>query len=200
MINRILSCFHSKVNTYFLREALFPIKRKFHLDISLLRINFLYFFIRIFIIVLEANPTPTICPRINCTSEASASNISAQEYQTVNYQIESLNLTCPQSLSNLTIILTVQRTFNEIHNKQNQSFKENTTSMTYKYVTNPSQIIYTWQSLPNMQIDQENFTHTIEIHFNYTSGSMVRTRSNDTWQIWLQSSCGVRQYLNGAYY
>ena len=119
-----------------------------------------------------------------------------------NYQVEHLNLTCSESLSNLTIIQIVQRTFNETHAQQYQTFWNDSTNMTH--IQTPTEIIYTWYSLSGMLIVKESFPHFIEAQYYYTAGS-VRNTSADTWQVWVQSICtrffiSCWNFLIGIYY
>lgn len=137
---------------------------------------------------LENNSTD--CPRINCFTSFFILNPSP------NYQVEHLNLTCSKSLSNLTIIQIVQRSFNETHAQQYQTFWNDSTNMTY--IQTRTEIIYTWYSLPGMLIVKESFPHFIETQFYYTAGS-VRNTSADTWQMWAQSICEDSLYMTGNF-
>jgi len=141
-------------------------------------------------ILSEKNTNSAICPSIICTAVSSVRNPS------LNYQVERIDFNCSESLSNLTIIQVVQRTFNETPAQQYETFWNYSTNMTY--VQNPTQIIYTWYSLPGMYIAQASFPNFIEAQFYYTNGS-PRLPSGDTWQIWLQSICGDIQYFFGTY-
>ena len=132
----------------------------------------------------------TICPHITCTAIPSVQNPS------LNYQVERLDFNCSQTLSNLTITQYVQRTHNETHAQQYQTFWNSSTNMTY--IETPTQIIYVWYSLPGMHIVKESFPHFIEAQFFYTTGA-TRIPSSDTWQIWLQSICGDLLYLAGTF-
>ncbi|CAF0766165.1 unnamed protein product [Rotaria sordida] len=139
----------------------------------------------------KANSTiTTVCPHIICTAVSSVQNPSS------NYQVEHLNFSCSQTLSNMTIIQVVQRNFNETHAQRYQTFWNYSTNMTY--IENPTQIIYKWYSLPDMHIVAPSFPHFIETQFYYTTGS-VRITSNDTWQIWIESICGDPLYLFGTF-
>jgi hypothetical protein len=66
------------------------------------------------------------------------------------------------------------------------------------YLETPTEIIYTWYSLPGMLIVKESFPHFVEAQFYYTTGSS-RNTSDDTWQIWLQSICEDFLYLSGTF-
>lgn len=113
-----------------------------------------------------------------------------------NYQVEQLNLTCTQTLINMTIIFIIQRAYNETHAQQYQTFWNQSTNMTY--TTTPTQLTYLWYSLPGMEIGKESFPHFVEAQYFYTSGS-VRNTSGDTWQMWLKSIQGGTLYLDGTF-
>jgi hypothetical protein len=140
--------------------------------------------------LLATNPTATVCPYLTCSAIPSVQNPSS------NYQVEHLSLTCSQSLSNLNITQIVQRTYNEIHAQQYQTFWKDATNMTY--IETPTQIIYSWYSLPGMHVDKNGFPYFIETQFYYTNGS-VRITHHDTWQVSLQSICGTSLYLSGTF-
>jgi hypothetical protein len=114
----------------------------------------------------------------------------------LNYQVERLDLTCSQSLSYLNITQIVQRTYDEIHAKQYQTFWNDPTNMTYNET--PTQIIYNWYSLPGMHIVKESFPHFVETQFYYRSGSK-RIVLDDTWQASLRSICGTLLNLSGTF-
>jgi hypothetical protein len=140
--------------------------------------------------ILETNSTATVCPHLVCTAISSVQNPSP------NYQVEHLNLTCSQTLSNLTIIQIVQRTYKETHVQQYRTFWNDSTDMTY--IEAPTELIYMWYSLPGMHIVEESFPHFIEAQFYYTTSS-ARVTSGDTWQVWLQSLCDDLLYLYGTF-
>jgi len=143
------------------------------------------------IILLEAqSTTATACPYIVCSTITFVLNPSP------NYQVEQLNFTCSQSFSNMSIIQIVQRTLNETYAQQYQTFWNYSTNMTYSQT--PTQLIYYWYSIPGMIIVKESFPNFINAQVYYTPGS-VRNTSNDTWDIWLQSTCGQELYLHGTY-
>ncbi len=96
----------------------------------------------------------------------------------------------------MTITQVVPRKFNETFYQQYQTFGNTSANMTY--VVNSTQLIYKWYSLPGKLIDQASFPNYAEGQFYYKPGS-VRTTSNDTWKMWLQSICGDILYLNGTY-
>jgi hypothetical protein len=132
----------------------------------------------------------TVYPRIACSINSFVKNPS------MNYQIQHLNFSCSQSLSNLTITHVVQRTYNEIHAKQYQTLWEDTTNMAY--AQNSTQIIYTWCSLPGRHISKEYFPYFVEVQFFYTSGSTRITR-DDTWQVFFQSIYGDSYHRSGTF-
>ncbi|CAF3300259.1 unnamed protein product [Rotaria sp. Silwood2] len=96
----------------------------------------------------------------------------------------------------MTIVQVVQRSFNETHAQQYQTFWNYSTNMTY--IQTPTELIYKWFSLPGMDIVAASFPHFIEAQYFYTTGSS-RITANDTWQIWLQSICGELLYLSGTF-
>ncbi|CAF4175010.1 unnamed protein product [Rotaria sp. Silwood2] len=138
----------------------------------------------------KVNSTTTACPHITCSGISSVQNPSP------NYQVEHLDFNCSQTLSNMTIVQVVQRSFNETHAQQYQTFWNYSTNMTY--IQTPTELIYKWFSLPGMDIVAASFPHFIEAQYFYTTGSS-RITANDTWQIWLQSICGELLYLSGTF-
>lgn len=126
-----------------------------------------------------------------CTLSPSVQNPST------NYQVEMLNITCSQTLTNMTITQIVQRNYNETHAQQYQTFWNASTNMTY--VVNPSQIIYRWFTLPGMHIVQNSFPHFIDVQFFYTPGS-TRVTSNDTWAMSATTICGEQLSFSGTYW
>ncbi|CAF1472300.1 unnamed protein product [Rotaria magnacalcarata] len=142
------------------------------------------------ITVSRFGPITTVCPHITCTTFSSVLNPSS------NYQVEHLDFNCSQSLINMTILQVVQRGHNETNAQQYQTFWNSSTNMTF--VQTLTEIIYTWYSLPGMYIVEASFPHFVEAQFYYTSGS-TRVTSNDTWQIWAQSSCREFIYLYGTF-
>ncbi|CAF4832974.1 unnamed protein product, partial [Rotaria socialis] len=139
---------------------------------------------------LGFDPITTVCQHIACTAFPSVLNPSS------NYQVEHLDFNCSQSLINMTIIQVVQRGRNETNAQQYQTFWNSSTNMTF--VQTLTEIIYIWYSLPGMYIVEASFPHFVEAQFYYTSGS-TRVTSNDTWQIWAQSSCRELIYLSGTF-
>lgn len=134
--------------------------------------------------------TTTVCPSIVCSTAVWIQNPSS------NYQVEQLNITCSPTLVNMSIIQTIQRTSNETHAQQYQTFWNGSTNMTYSQT--PTQLTYFWNSIPGMHIVKESFPNFVETQFFYTPGS-VRNTSGDTWQMWLQSICGEIRYFSGTY-
>lgn len=96
----------------------------------------------------------------------------------------------------MTIIQKVQRMFNETHAQQYQTFWNRSTNMTY--VENPTEIIYTWVSLPGMYIVKESFPNFVEAQFYYTANAS-RILGNDTWEIWAQFIGGQFFHLSGTF-
>jgi hypothetical protein len=94
------------------------------------------------------------------------------------------------------ITQVIQRTYNETHAQQYQTFWNNTTNMTYTQTL--TQITYTWTLVSGMIIDQASFPNFIEAQYYYTAGA-ARVTSNDTWRISLRSNCGDKLYLSGTY-
>jgi hypothetical protein len=129
----------------------------------------------------QSTTTTTAYPYIVCSATASVQNPST------NYQVEHMDLNCSQSLSNMTIILTVQRTFNETYAQQYQTFWNSSTTMIY--LTTSTELIYYWDSLPDMLIVQGSFPNFMKAQFYYTFGS-TRNASGDTWEIWFESIYG----------
>ncbi|CAF3728734.1 unnamed protein product [Rotaria socialis] len=146
------------------------------------------------ILIVSNSPPQTspsiICPRITCSAFSSVQNPSP------NYQVEHLDFNCSESLSNMTIIQVVQRNYNETPAQQYQTFWNYSTNM--GYVQNPTQIIYTWSSVPGMIIAAASFPNFVEAKYYYTSGA-ARLTSSDTWQIFIQSICADTMYLFGNY-
>ncbi|UJR20224.1 hypothetical protein I4U23_023355 [Adineta vaga] len=126
--------------------------------------------------VVLRSKEPTRRP-LTCSAVSSVQNPSS------NYQVEHLDFNCSETLSNMTIIQIVQRTFNETHAQQYQTFWNYSTNMTF--VENPTQIIYTWYSLPEAQ-------------FYYTPNSS-RILGNDTYEIWAQSIYGDFFHVSGSF-
>ena len=135
-------------------------------------------------------PTTTVCPSIVCSTAVWIQNPSS------NYQVEQLNITCSPTLVNMSIVQTIQRTSNETHAQQYQTFWNGSTNMTYLQTS--TQLTYFWNSIPGMHIVKESFPNFVEAQFFYTPGS-VRNTSGDTWQMWLQSICGEIRYFSGTY-
>lgn len=115
---------------------------------------------------------------------------------TSNYQVEQLNITCTQTLINMTIVQIIQRTSNETFAQQYQTFWNQSTNMTY--TETPTQLTYLYYSMPGMYIVKESFPHFVEAQFFYTPGS-VRNTSGDTWQISLEYINGERRYFTGIF-
>ncbi|CAF1291224.1 unnamed protein product [Adineta ricciae] len=134
---------------------------------------------------LKSSDGPPICKAVPSVQNPSP-----------NYQVEHLYFFCSETLSNMTIIQKVQRTFNETHAQQYQTFWNHSTNMTY--VENPTEIIYTWFSLPGMYIVKESFPHFIEAQFYYTANAS-RILGNDTWEIWVQFINGRHFHLSGTF-
>ncbi|CAF1291313.1 unnamed protein product [Adineta ricciae] len=80
--------------------------------------------------------------------------------------------------------------------QQYQTFWNQSTNMTY--VENPTEIIYTWFSLPGMYIVKESFPHFVEAQFYYTANAS-RILGNDTWEIWVQFINGQPFHLSGTF-
>jgi hypothetical protein len=139
---------------------------------------------------LETYSTTTVCPRIACSITPFVKNPS------FNYQVEQLYLNCSQSLSNLTIIQTVQRRFDETHSQQYQSFWDDSTNMTF--IETPTKIIYIWYSLPGMHIHKDGYPYSTDAQYYYMNGA-ARITQKDKWQVSLQSICGSLLKLFGTF-
>ena len=140
---------------------------------------------------LEANGTDvSVACLTRCTLVPSVRNSS------LNYQVEKINISCSQTLMSMTIIQVVQRVYNETPAQHYQSFWNSSINITF--VQNPSEIIYTWFSLPDMVIVRESFPNFIEAQFYYTSGS-TRVTGNDVWLMSARTICEEQLYFTGTF-
>ncbi|CAF1425610.1 unnamed protein product [Adineta steineri] len=130
-----------------------------------------------------------------CIPEPISYTIKVSDYANLS-DYRGIDLNFSQSLSNLTIIQFVQRTYNETYAQQHQSFSNQLINMTY--IETSTQIIYIWYSLSGMHIANETFPHFVEAHF-YSKNVSIRDRSSDTWEIWFQTVCGDLQNISGTF-
>lgn len=114
----------------------------------------------------------------------------------IGYQVEQLHITCSQTLVNMTIIQTIQRSFFETYAQQYQSFLNGSVSVSYSQ--SPTQLTYAWNSLPGTLTLKGRFPHFIQAEYFYIPGS-VRNTGSDTWEIWLQTICGEMRYYSGIF-
>ena len=113
-----------------------------------------------------------------------------------NYQAEQLNLTCSQTLVNMTITTIVQRNNNETFAQQYQTFWNQSTNMTYSVT--PSAIIFQWFSWNHMYIVWNSFPHFIRTEYYYTPG-LTRVTSSDTWTMTATTICGESLVYSGTF-
>ena len=96
----------------------------------------------------------------------------------------------------MTIIVIVQRNYNETYGNQHETFWNFSTNTTY--IQNPSDITFKWFSLPHRDIVRESFPHFVDAQFYHGSNS-TRVTSHDTWEMSAQTICRERLYFRGTF-
>ena len=101
------------------------------------------------------------------------------------YGTEQVNITCTQTLSNITASIIVQKTTGATFGNQYHTFWSGTINQSY--TSTSSQIIYSWTIIPGQNISSSAFPAFIEAQFQLTG--LNQTVASDTYTVITQSAC-----------
>lgn len=124
--------------------------------------------------------TTTNCPINVCFCTTSYTMIASGFYGT-----ERVDLNCTQTLSNLTGLITVQKTVSASYANQFHTFWSGT--ITQSFTNTSTQILYSWKIVSGQTISSSGFPYYIEAQ--YQLQGINQTVANDTYSITTQSSC-----------
>jgi hypothetical protein len=99
--------------------------------------------------------------------------------------LERVYINCTQALSNITIIITVQKTVGATFQQQYNTFLGQAVRQTCEETS--SQILYQWFTNSGQTIAIIGFPYYAEAQFNLKG--INQTASNDTYSIMAQSAC-----------
>ncbi|CAF0860874.1 unnamed protein product [Adineta steineri] len=138
-----------------------------------------------------ATSTSTLCPIVNCSVFPSFQNLPGK------VQVESLNFSCSSSLADFSLIQMVQCNHGETYQNQGQTFSSRVMNMSF--VQNPSNIIFTWYSLPGQIVDIQGFPYQTQGQFKFQGGGSARITTNDIWFMKVRSICGSISNYSGTF-
>ena len=104
-------------------------------------------------------------------------------------------MSCSTTLTNITIVITVQKTVGATYNGMFDSFWGGTVSESY--VDNGSQIIYTWAIVSGQTISSSGSPYTNEAQFNVNGTS--QPPSGDTYVVTATTIGGQTSTTSGNF-
>ncbi len=135
--------------------------------------------------------TASSCPKN--TSNTSNTCVYSTQYtldSDAYYGTEMVYINCTQALSNITIVITVQKTVNATFAKQYNTFPPDTVNQTHEETS--SQIFYEWFINNGQTIVTSGFPYYAEAQFQLQG--VNQTVSNDTYSVTIQGACN-RQFF-----
>lgn len=101
------------------------------------------------------------------------------------YGVEWLYMTCTHSLSNLTAVITVQRTVGADFAQQYNNFFSGVIEQSYKET--PANIVYAWRIKPGQVIEPNGTPYFFEAQFQLKG--VNQTVGDDTYLVHTRSAC-----------
>lgn len=102
------------------------------------------------------------------------------------YGSEFVDIDCNQDLSNITVIITVQKTLGATYTKQYNSFLPINALVETHYETS-SQIFYVWTAMREPTIDFSRSPYYVNAQFQLTGASQMV--ENDTYSVVAHVAC-----------
>jgi hypothetical protein len=152
------------------------------------------FFIPYYTNLFLENSTLPLCPTntANICNFSTTYIINADDY----YGFERLYILCTQALSNITAVITVQKTVNTTFANQYTFFLEGTVNWTHQETS--SQVIYTWLSNMGQIIEVTGKPYYVEAQFQLQGTKQIV--SNDTYSFTAQIACSHQVVTQTGYF
>jgi hypothetical protein len=112
------------------------------------------------------------------------------------YGVEHIDITCTQTLSNITAFINVQRTVGATFASQYNTFWSGTITQTYS--TGASTIVYSWTIIAGQSISSSGFPYFVEAQFQLQGTN--QTVSSDSYSVTAQSACNGQTNTYSGYF